>query len=235
MSSRFEALVVFGIISVLVSLFAWIYLRDRQKRTGLWMLGWIAILVHFAAPAFSVDFPHLAPFTLWIKVCTLIIAGTFFLLSVSEVFAQQRRRIAFILFVSAAAVLYLTILLLHVRTPWFYLSLLFISIGYGIVQAIRYYGWRSPYLYLLLLLAPYGGWAAQQAMRGALRHGINFYLLGFFYVTGLVYFRHFRRFSPGVILTSVAFMAWGCVFPLSTILAALGMGPGPGSVFWDLP
>jgi PAS domain S-box-containing protein len=235
MSSRFEALVVFGIITVLVSLFAWIYLRDRQKRTRLWMLGWIAILVHFAVPVFSADFPRLAPFTPWIKVCMLIIAGTFFLLSVSEVFNWKRRRIGFILFVSAAAVLYLTILSLHVRTPWIYVSLLFISIGYGLVQAIRFYGWRSPYLFSLFLLVPYGAWAAQQAMHGTLRHGMNFYLLGFFYVTGLVYFRHFRRFSPGVILTSAAFMAWGCVFPLSSVLIALGTGPGKGSFFWDLP
>jgi PAS domain S-box-containing protein len=235
MSSRFEALVVFGIITVLVSLFAWIYLRDRQKRTRLWMLGWIAILVHFAVPVFSADFPRLAAFTPWIKVCMLIIAGTFFLLSVSEVFNWKRRRIGFILFVSAAAVLYLTILSLHVRTPWIYVSLLFISIGYGLVQAIRFYGWRSPYLFSLFLLVPYGGWAAQQAMHGTLRHGMNFYLLGFFYVTGLVYFRHFRRFSPGVILTSAAFMAWGCVFPLSSVLIALGTGPGKGSFFWDLP
>jgi PAS domain S-box-containing protein len=235
MSSRFEALVVFGIITVLVSLFAWIYLRDRQKRTRLWMLGWIAILVHFAVPVFSADFPRLAPFTPWIKVCMLIIAGTFFLLSVSEVFNWKRRRIGFILFVSAAAVLYLTILSLHVRTPWIYVSLLFISIGYGLVQAIRFYGWQSPYLFSLFLLVPYGGWAAQQAMHGTLRHGMNFYLLGFFYVTGLVYFRHFRRFSPGVILTSAAFMAWGCVFPLSSVLIALGTGPGKGSFFWDLP
>jgi PAS domain S-box-containing protein len=235
MSSRFEALVVFGIITVLVSLFAWIYLRDRQKRTRLWMLGWIAILVHFAVPVFSADFPRLAAFTPWIKVCMLIIAGTFFLLSVSEVFNWKRRRIGFILFVSAAAVLYLTILSLHVRTPWIYVSLLFISIGYGLVQAIRFYGWQSPYLFSLFLLVPYGGWAAQQAMHGTLRHGMNFYLLGFFYVTGLVYFRHFRRFSPGVILTSAAFMAWGCVFPLSSVLTALGTGPGKGSFFWDLP
>jgi PAS domain S-box-containing protein len=235
MSSRFEALVVFGIITVLVSLFAWIYLRDRQKRTRLWMLGWIAILVHFAVPVFSADFPRLAAFTPWIKVCMLIIAGTFFLLSVSEVFNWKRRRIGFILFVSAAAVLYLTILSLHVRTPWIYVSLLFISIGYGLVQAIRFYGWQSPYLFSLFLLVPYGAWAAQQAMHGTLRHGMNFYLLGFFYVTGLVYFRHFRRFSPGVILTSAAFMAWGCVFPLSSVLTALGTGPGKGSFFWDLP
>ena len=235
MSPRFEAFVVFGVTTILVSLFAWIYLRDRQKRTGLWMLGWLAILVHFAAPAFNVYFPRLAPLTAWMRVCTLIIAGTFFLLSVSEVFILQRRRIAFILFVSAAAVLYLTSWQLHVHTPWIYVFLLFVSTGYSVVQAIRFYGWKSAHLYLLLSLVPYAAWAAQQTIYGSLRHGMNFYLLGFFYVTGLVYFRRFRRFTPGVLLTSAAFMAWGFVFPLSAILLARGAGPGLGSFFWDLP
>ena len=235
MSPRFETLVVFGVTTILVSLFAWIYLRDRQKRTGLWMLGWLAILVHFAAPAFKAYFPRLAPFVPWIMVCTLIIAGTFFLLSVSEVFVRQPRRIAFISFVSTGAVLYLTSWQLHVRAPWIYVSLLLISTGYGLVQAIRFYGMKSPYLYSLLFLVPFGLWAAQKALHGTFRHGVNFYLFGFFYVTGLVYFRHFRRFTPGVLLTSVAFMVWGSVFPLSAILSALGTGPGPGSFFWDLP
>ena len=120
-----------------------------------------------------------------------------FLLSVSEVFIQQRRRIAFVCFISAAALLYLTALRFHYRAPWFYVSLLLISIGYGAVQAIRFYGWKSPYLYSLFLLLPYGAWAIQRALQGTLRHGLNFYLFGLFFVTGLVYFRHFRRFTPG--------------------------------------
>ena len=235
MSPQFEAVVVFGVTTILVSLFAWIYLRDRQPRIGLWMLGWLAILVHFAAPVFNIGSPRLAPFMLWIKVCTLIIAGTCFLLSVSQVFIQRQRRIAFVIFVSAMAVLYLTGRQFHIGSPWFYVTLLLISIGYTMIQAIHFYGWKSPYLYLLLLLAPYGGWAAQQAMQGNFRHGLNLYLVGFFYVTGLAYFRHFRRFTPGVFLTSASFIVWGCVFPVAAILAAHGTGPGPGSFFWDLP
>jgi PAS domain S-box-containing protein len=175
------------------------------------------------------------PFTLWIMVSTLIVAGSCFLLSVSEVFVRRRRRIAFVCFVSAAAILYLTAWQLHFRAAWFYVGLLLISSVYGVVQAIRFYHWKSPHLYCLCLLLPYGGWAMARALHGTLEHGINFYLFGFFYVTGLVYFRHFRRFSPGVVLTSVSFIAWGCVFPLSAILLAQGAGPGPRSVFWDLP
>src|SRR5215467_13861415 len=100
MSPRFEEIVVFVVVTILVSLFAWIYLRDRQKSTGLWMLGWCAILIHFAAPAFDDLIPPLVPFTNWIMRFTLIVAGSCFLLSVSEVFVSRRRRIAFAFFIS---------------------------------------------------------------------------------------------------------------------------------------
>src|ERR1051325_2649558 len=150
MSSRFEELVVFALITLLVALFAWIYLRDRQKSTGLWMLGWIAIFVHFAALAFDDFLPPLQPFTNWIMTSTLIIAGTCFLLSVSEVFLPQERRIAFGLFISGAATLYLTAMVRHVHAPWFYIALLLISNVYATVQAIRFYSWKSLHLYCVL-------------------------------------------------------------------------------------
>src|ERR1051326_697762 len=98
MSPRLEEIVVFAVAAILVALFAWIYLRDPQKATRLWMLGWIAILIHYAWPAFDDVFPPMMRFTPWFMGVTLIIAGTFFLLSVSEVFARHARRLAFIFF-----------------------------------------------------------------------------------------------------------------------------------------
>src|ERR1043166_5400267 len=101
MSPRFEEWVVFGVISILVALFGWIYARDREKRVGLWMLGWIAIFIHFAVPAFDDFVPAILLYSGWIKVFTLIVCGTCFLLSVSEVFSDRPRRIAFIFLISA--------------------------------------------------------------------------------------------------------------------------------------
>jgi PAS domain S-box-containing protein len=231
MSPRFEEFLVFGVIFILVSLFAWIYLRDRQKSTELWMLGWIAILLHFTAPAFDDYFPGLMRFTPWVMVCTLITAGTCFLLSVSEVFIQHSRRVAFIFFISAAAVLYVTAMELGFGANWLYIALLTVSIVYALIQAVRFYSWKSLHLHSLLLLVPYGIWAIRQAALGKPEHGLNFYLFGLFFVAGLRYFRHFGRFTPGVVLGSVAFVAWGSVFPLS----AIATGLSERSVFWDLP
>src|SRR5690349_377564 len=134
MSPRFEELLVFGVISILVALFAWIYTRDRQPRAGLWMLGWIAIFIHFAAPAMDDFLPWVMRYTPWIKVSTLIVAGTFFLLSVSEVFVNPRRRMAFVSLISAPAFVYVTAMALGVRAPWLYLGLVTVSCVYAAVQ-----------------------------------------------------------------------------------------------------
>jgi PAS domain S-box-containing protein len=235
MSPQFEEILVFAIITILVALFAWIYLRDRQKSTGLWMLGWVAILIHFTVPPLARIFPTWPNVATWIMVATLVVAGSCFLLSVSEVFVRPSRRVSFVAFVSLAALVYLTGLVLNIQTPWFYIGLLLLSNLYGVVQAVRFYNFKTPHFYSLLFMLPYAGWAMRQIQRGELEAGLNFYLFGFFYVAGLVYFRRFRRFTPGVLLTSASFVLWGCIFPLSAIVAAHGGGPGPRSVFWDLP
>ncbi|MGC2695244.1 MAG: PAS domain-containing protein, partial [Candidatus Angelobacter sp.] len=235
MSPRFEELVVFGVISILVALFAWIYSRDRQKSLALWMLGWVAILVHFTAPAVDDFFPRLMPYTDRIKVLTLIVAGTCFLLSVSEVFTRGKARVAFIMLIGVASALYAACLLSNFHSTVLYPALLLLSCAYGATQAIRFYSWKTAHLYLLCGLLPYGLWAAWQAFHGSPAHGLVFYLFGLFYVTGLVYLRHFHRSSPGVIFTSASFISWGCVFPLATFLSFHGVGPSPGSFFWDVP
>src|ERR1700756_2272964 len=228
MSPRFEEVVVFAVICILVTLFGWIYALDRQKRIALWMLGWLAIFIHFAAPAIDDWLPWLMPYTNWIKAATLILAGTCFLLSVSDVFVRHRR-IAFMVFISGTSMCYLCGLQFGIRSPWFYAGLLGASGVYGLIQALRYYNWKTPHLFLLVLLFPYCGWAIEQALKGRLDTGLDFYLFSFFYITGLVYFRHFRRISPGVIFPSASFIAWGCVFPAATVMSVHHSGPAPGS------
>src|SRR4029077_3576676 len=119
-------------------------------------------------------------------------------LSVSEIFVQQTRRGTFLVFVTAAALLYLTGLRMHYPGRWFYISLLMASTVYGTRVAVNFYRWKDPYLHALFLLLPYVAWAIERASQGMFQHGLYFYLFSFFYATGLSYFRRFRRFSPGV-------------------------------------
>src|SRR5215471_5026400 len=233
-SARFEEILLLAVITVLVALFAWIYVRDRKREFGLWLLGWSSIFIHFAAPVASHLFPLPPPLQLWIKIATLALAGTAFLLSVSEVFRNRRERATFIAMITLASLLYFAGFAAQFSQRWFYVALLSGSVASGLYQAVRYYRLKSVYLYAMAaLLLPYGFWAIFQASRGNTVHGIDFYLFGFFCVTGLAFFRRFRRFSPGVVFTSASFFVWGLVFPGSTLLQAYASFTE--SSVWDLP
>ena len=234
MSAFSEQIFVFGIMSVFVALFTWIYFRDPQREFGLWLLGWSAIFVHFAAPVASHFLPLPESVIEWISVTTLVMAGTFFLLSVSEVFRNRVRRKIFLLAIGLASVLYATGMISHIHWRWFYVALLTTSITSALIQAIRFYGLRSTYFYtMIVLLLPYGLWVDWQAGAGRVDYGLDFYLFGYFTITAMAYFRRFRRFTPGVIFSSASFLAWALVFPTYAAMHAYGMAP-PGFIF-NLP
>lgn len=91
MSVQFEQIVVLWVMALLVALFTWIYRRDRQWRVALWMIGWIAILIHFAAScllSFSLISPTLQS---WLAHSTLVFAGTSFFFSVSRACTTTRK------------------------------------------------------------------------------------------------------------------------------------------------
>ena len=222
-------------MSILVSLFTWIYVRDRQQRVGLWMLGWTAICIHFAAQLL-LGFFLLNP--IWgnfIKIGTLELAGTCFVLSVSEVYATTRRRILYFLLIGVPSIVYLACFLWAPQRTWVFPVLVVGGVGAVLADSWRYYRPKT-YAFYLMLAVP-GIAAALVAMRSVSNPmiGVLFYLSIFFAITSLLYWRHYHRLTPGVVITSIAFLAWAVVFPLSYILRQYHVGPPPASMVWDLP
>ena len=72
-------------MTVLVSMFAWIYARDRQHGSRYWLIGWIAIEIHFAS-SLLVTY-HKIPGVLagWFAYSTLLVTAACFHQSVSQV------------------------------------------------------------------------------------------------------------------------------------------------------
>lgn len=236
MPSRFEEILVFGIMSILVALFTWIYTRDREQKSALWLAGWVAIFVHFAVPLLDDWVPGWKPaFTVWINRATLIVAGTFFFFSVSAVYASRRRRALFTVLISGAAVLYLSGIVAGFHQSWFYAGLLSISAAASFWDTCRHYGWKNWFwVATWAALAPYAGWSISQASKGHPGFGLDLYLFSLFVLTGLLYFRRFRRLTPGVLFTSASFLAWGAVFPLGSYLY-FSQHIMVSGVVWDVP
>lgn len=221
-------------MSFLVMLFTWIYVRDRKQRMGLWMLGWIAIFIHFAGDLLA-SFHLLTP--IWgnfIKIGTLELAGTCFVLSVSDVYTTSRRRILYFLLVGVPSIVYLAFFLWAPQHLWVFPALVAGSVGAVLTNSARYYRPKSYSFYLLIAVPGAAGtFSAIKSFSNPLI-GLLFFLSVLFAIAGLLYWRHYNRITPGVITTSVSFLAWALVFPLAYILKLYHIGPPP-NVVWDLP
>ena len=154
-------------MSILVTLFTWIYIRDRQQRVGLWMIGWIAIFIHFAGILMA-TFSLIG--TLWsnfIRISTLEVAGVSFVLSVSQVYATTRRRVLYVALFGVPSVIYLALAIwAPQQNRWMFSSLIVLSTCAVLADSWRYYRPKSLYFYILLAMpGGYAAWAATKATR----------------------------------------------------------------------
>jgi PAS domain S-box-containing protein len=234
MFPQFQRVVTLSVMSVLVGLFTWIYLRDRQPRARLWMIGWASIVVHFAGMllfTFGLIPSRLAD---WSAYATLIAAAAAFSLSVCQTRATRLDRVLFWATV-ASAVAYWTCMVCNVQSPALYRALLAVVLAAGVWHALlqpqRTAG--SLAAWFAVAIAP-GLWAAWRASANV-GFGMDFLLFEGFAITGWRYWRYFRRVTPGVSLTSLSFLAWGLVFPVAEICGALHIAIPGDHVVWDLP
>ena len=234
MTAQFDRALVLIVMSVLVVLFASIYVRSRQRRARLWMAGWVAIEIHFAGSTlvgYSLISPTLAG---WLAYATLLPAAACFFLSVSDCIRTSLRRAVFWIFVFLSAEVYWTCMTLEVKPSWVYEALLAIPLAAAVFLSLTSQRRASPWTLLALAAAcaPFL-WAAR--LIADPEHGMDMILCEAFALVGIWYWRRYRRFTPGVVFTSISFVLWGMVWPVAELVAALHVHVPEGSVVWDLP
>jgi signal transduction histidine kinase/DNA-binding response OmpR family regulator len=235
MSPQFARALTLSVMTVLVALFTWIYVRDRQQRIRLWMTGWIAILFHFSGGTLAAFHVIGEEFSKWLAYTTLIVAAYIFFLSVSKPCASIGRRIAILSLIAIPSIGYWTCLVMGVQVTLVYQALLVVIFSSGIVMAHRYAAYWTQLDSVLASLSGLGAvWAVYRA-NASPETGINLILFVGFALTGLLYRRHHGRTTPGVVLTAISFLAWGLVFPLGVLADSFAWKVSNDSVFWDLP
>ena len=230
-SDQFSSVVVLFVMTTLVSMFAWIYARDRHAEAQYWVIGWIAIQIHFLSALLGKF--HLIPDILdsW-AYCVLLAAAASFFRSVSGAFGTRRRQQVLWCLMLAPAVLYWTVEVMDLGQLWLLRGLLLVVIGSGVWLAVTKVGPRPSVLAWSAAAALPGLWAVWQAAHPM--YGMEVMLFEGYAFTGWAYARHYRRFTPGVFLTTFSFLAWGMVWPVAEFLALIHANV-PGGVIWDLP
>jgi signal transduction histidine kinase/CheY-like chemotaxis protein len=227
MPAHFDRVLVISVMTILVALFAWIYHRDRTPGARLWMMGWIAIEIHFVAAGLFA-FSRISSRTSdWVAYATLLVTAACFFLSVTNAFREARQRIVFWGLLFTPALAYWTLLTFEVQTPWPYRALLAVILATGITLASKHLDQSA----LWSLCAIPGVWALFQIPD----YGMDFILFGSFAATGTAYWMHYRRWTPGALFTSLSFVLWGMVWPVAELCGAAGLKIPGDNVVWDLP
>jgi signal transduction histidine kinase/DNA-binding response OmpR family regulator len=234
MSAQFDRVLILIVMSVLVTLFASIYARSRQRRARLWMAGWVAIEVHFAGAVLVgyASIPGQAGD--WLAYATLLAAAASFFFSVSDGVRTRPRRLAFWVLVFAPALAYWTCMVVGLTAGWVYQTLLATVLAGGVALFLTASAPRSFRTYLVGIAAAipflWAGWLVHNP-----EHGMDVILFESFAITGWVYWRRYNRLTPGVLFTSLSFVLWGLVWPVAELSAALHINIANSSVVWDLP
>jgi PAS domain S-box-containing protein len=233
MSSLFTDSVETFLMAALVALFVWLYVNDRQRRLGLWVVGWTFVLLHFANSIAVVSSPTSSLLLIFNIYSTLIISGASFLLSVSRSTATRKQLLALTALIVFPALIYWLAFVQNVAQRWIYIFALTAYL-LGLALLIRGQQHRrlpARWLFAACCVPPALVWYGPPK---SAEYGMYFILFSLFATTGALYRMFYRKLTPGVLLTSLAFLAWGLVFPVAVTLASFNVGPPSDSPFWDL-
>jgi signal transduction histidine kinase/DNA-binding response OmpR family regulator len=232
MVAPFNRILVVFVMTILVAIFAWIYARDRQPRAKYWLIGWIAIEVHFGSALLD-SFHVISPVLDNWLYCVLLVAAAAFFHSVSEACQTGRRRTVFWGLMFTPAIAYWTVEVCEVPGLWVYRILLGLVVGTGVGLALTRNPKPLPSTYYWCFLASVPGllamWQASNPM-----FGMETMLFEGYALTAWAYWRHYRRYTPGVVLTAGSFLLWGMVWPVAELAGLLQIHI-PADVIWDLP
>ncbi|MGA7459005.1 MAG: GGDEF domain-containing protein [Candidatus Korobacteraceae bacterium] len=223
-------------LAVLVAVFWAISRKATSQQVQLWLLGWILVLVHFAATVPVPTGEIWSRLTTILAVGSLILASTMFLISVASIAVNRRRQLELTIAVAVPALAYGSGVICGIDSPLYYYLLIALGTFAPLFLVWRYR--RGDKLYLAgvalvgLLVAVV---IAGQVAAGNPGLGIVSILATLNVATGLHYWRQHRRSTAGVLTTVCGFVLWGAVFPTAALLQLVAPSLKVDSEVWNIP
>ena len=218
MVAFFDKLPTLLVLAVMVGIFVALRRHVRSPRLHLWIAAWGLIFVHFFVQIFEPADGNLTPVTFMIDLGCLQLSALFFIASLTSFFENKRLTMYLLAITGLPVMVYTAGLAFELKTRALYLACL----------AIIFYG--APLFVLLrrkliidfLIWAPVvaatGTVALVKAWRGNFDFGFLALLTLGFMLPGFLFWRRYRRWTPGVLTSAGGFLLWGAVFPVGWLM-----------------
>jgi two-component system, NtrC family, sensor kinase len=235
MAIFFDKLPTILVLAVMVGIFVALRRHVKSARLHLWIAAWVLIFAHFFVKVFETADGNYSPVISIIDLGCLQLSALFFIASLTTFFENKKLTFSLLALSGIPVIGYTAGLAYELDWRWLYISCI----------AIIFYG--SP-LFIALrrkLIFEFYFWAPALVITGTIAivrawsHHFNFGFLTLltlgFAIPGLLFWRRYPRWSPGVVTSAGGFLLWGAVFPIVTMLDAWAAHLKVNPELWNTP
>ena len=233
---NFNALPSLVALATLVVVFRAILRQSTNERLYLWQMGWVLILLHFLAQFVSVGQGLWSRIAMGISLNALELASIAFLISVSHGATTRRRQLLLAAVIAIPAAVYTNAVIWDVTRHGLYYGIIALAFAGALLVIWDFYRKITPYIIGLSIgclgVSSAIAWAVA---RSDFELGIIFLLAALNFIVAVLFWRHFRRATVGVLTTVSGFAVWGAVFPTGMLLETYARSIHVESEVWNIP
>src|SRR5215469_2312505 len=221
MTDLFGKLPSILILAVLVGIFVALRRHVKSERLNLWTAAWLLIFIHFFVEAFQNRAGTIGHILDTIDWGSLQVSATLFVASLTSFVEDKLKTRTLIALTAIPVFVYTAVNSFATDGSQFHLA-------YTLCLAVVFFGTavfllsRRPRTPIVLAWIPIlvitGAWAIYKVWHNDPDTGFIATLTLGFGVPGFLFWRRYRRWSPGVITSAGGFMLWGLVWPIGALL-----------------
>ncbi len=234
---NFSVLPDFVAISGLVAVFWTLLRRTQQSRLNFWLVGWGLLLIHIVALFVADNTRGSANGAYSVAVSMLVLTANAFIWASSDQLEIRWRNLSMVVFSAVPDVTLLTCVFYGVQAGWLFALLTVAGAGSTLWMMRAWHGptgrptlrWRTS-----LVVAVYSVQGALLAFHHP-QQTLNWMLAWHYLAVAALYRMTAAQPSASVRFTTVSFIAWAFVFPVSQLMSVLWPHVHVAAEVWNLP
>lgn len=201
------------VLAVLVGIFLSLRRHTGSAGVRLWTYAWVLIFLHFSVQAFETRTGVTEKILESVDLCALELAAVVFVISLTRAGKSRPHRLYLFTVLAVPTAFHAFAVTCDWHARWAMAgALAVIALGGG-AYSIREARRRGLFGLLLGVVLFFLGFVAvKKQLAGNADFAVTAILTFGYGVCGVLYWRRYPRRSPGVMLVSVGFLAWGSVF-----------------------
>ena len=226
-----------GAVALLTCAFASVARRGQTSESGIWLTGWIMIVLHFSAFAFLPSGGDLGTFATFLGLAALVWAGLLFMWAAVP-YRSRRSSRAIAVVMLGTNTLYIGLIVYDPNASWMLIpaAALFgaLPLALALISLPRFHHplrWTLVGLYcalsVFLLLVQFRPGGSDLALNGV--------FFAVYLGCAIHFWFRYRRATTGALITIAGFLAWAAVFVVAPTIEAFLPTLHLESEVWNLP